>query len=170
MPMNIFVLDTDPRRAAEYHADKHVVKMAVEYSQIMSTAARHAGASEPWVAEMYRPTHVGHPCVGWAAHAKNFEWLMDLAHWTGKEYTHRYGKMHKSSGLVPMFRDWYACEGKSLMLKGRTPWVQAMPDEYKGPDAVRAYRTYYTHGKEGIVAWAKARPTPWWYTKGGGHG
>lgn len=28
--MNIFVLDNDPRKCAEYHNDKHVVKMILE--------------------------------------------------------------------------------------------------------------------------------------------
>ena len=163
--MNIFVLDRDPRLAAEYHGDKHVVKMAVEYSQIMSTVARHAGASEAWAAQMYRATHQGHPCVGWAKRAKNFEWLLELAHWTGKEYTYRYGKEHRSSELVPMFREWYACEGALLEAGEMTPHAQAMPDEYKDEDPVRAYRAYYLFGKEGIVAWTKTRQAPWWYTR-----
>ena len=29
-PMNIFVLDTNPKKCAEYHNDKHVVKMILE--------------------------------------------------------------------------------------------------------------------------------------------
>ncbi len=38
--MNVFALHTDPRFAAQMHADKHVVKMAIEYAQLMSTAHR----------------------------------------------------------------------------------------------------------------------------------
>lgn len=38
--MNIFVLDRDPYIAASYHCDKHVVKMIVEYAQLLSTAHR----------------------------------------------------------------------------------------------------------------------------------
>jgi hypothetical protein len=38
--MNIFYLHTDPKVCAEYHLDKHVVKMIVEYAQLMSTAHR----------------------------------------------------------------------------------------------------------------------------------
>ena len=38
--MNIFYLDNDPKVAAEMHCDKHVVKMLVEYAQILSTAHR----------------------------------------------------------------------------------------------------------------------------------
>ena len=38
--MNIFYLDKAPVKAAEYHIDRHVVKMIQEYAQIMSTAHR----------------------------------------------------------------------------------------------------------------------------------
>ena len=36
--MNIFVLDLDPVKAAEYHCDKHVVKMILESSQLLCGA------------------------------------------------------------------------------------------------------------------------------------
>ena len=36
--MNIFLLDFDPRKAAQYHADKHVVKMLLEACQLLYTA------------------------------------------------------------------------------------------------------------------------------------
>ena len=38
--MNIFKLDNDPIVCAKYHCDKHVVKMILEYAQIISTAHR----------------------------------------------------------------------------------------------------------------------------------
>ena len=39
--MNIFgYLDKDPKRCAEMHCDKHVVKMILEYAQLLSTAHR----------------------------------------------------------------------------------------------------------------------------------
>ena len=38
--MNIFHLDNDPVKAAQMMCDKHVVKMIVEYAQLMSTAHR----------------------------------------------------------------------------------------------------------------------------------
>lgn len=38
--MNIFYLDHDPTLAARWHCDKHVVKMILEYGQMLSTAHR----------------------------------------------------------------------------------------------------------------------------------
>ena len=36
--MNIFVLDENPAKAAEYHCKKHVVKMILESTQMLSSA------------------------------------------------------------------------------------------------------------------------------------
>ena len=38
--MNVFYLHEDPKICAEQHLDKHVVKMIIEYAQLMSTAHR----------------------------------------------------------------------------------------------------------------------------------
>ena len=38
--MNIFILDTDPTLCAQYHCNKHVVKMIAESVQLLSTAHR----------------------------------------------------------------------------------------------------------------------------------
>ena len=38
--MNIFVLSTDPVKAAQQQCDKHVPKMVVESAQMLSTAHR----------------------------------------------------------------------------------------------------------------------------------
>ena len=38
--MNIFYLHEDPKVCDEQHLDKHVVKMLIEYAQLMSTAHR----------------------------------------------------------------------------------------------------------------------------------
>ena len=42
--MNIFHLDKDPKICAEYHCDKHIVKMILETAQMLSTAyQKHCG-------------------------------------------------------------------------------------------------------------------------------
>lgn len=62
--MNIFVLDTNPKRAAEYQADTHVVKMVLETAQLLSTAIHykaHQFHIEMDTNVFYKPTHVYHP-------------------------------------------------------------------------------------------------------------
>jgi hypothetical protein len=42
-----------------------------------------------------------------------------------------------------------------------TPFAQAMPDEYRDDDAVKAYQAYY-HSKQ-FAKWEKGTPAPdWW--------
>ena len=38
--MNIFYVHSDPKTCAQQHVDKHVVKMILEYAQLLSTAHR----------------------------------------------------------------------------------------------------------------------------------
>ena len=44
--MNIFYLHEEPKTCAEQHLDKHVVKMLIEYAQLMSTAHRMLDGQE----------------------------------------------------------------------------------------------------------------------------
>lgn len=99
--MNIFILDENPVLAAQYHCDKHIVKMATEYAQILSTAhwkmKSQITLDPAFSSALYKPTHVNHPCVEWAAaHNQNYLWLWDLYDAVGNEYWKRYGKQHKA--------------------------------------------------------------------------
>lgn len=100
--MNIFWLDEDMQKCAEYHCDKHVVKMLLESVQILSTVLHLAGIENV----PYKPTHTKHPCTLWAAYCNdNFKKLTLLATKLSNEYTHRYGKRHKSTdALVEIFK------------------------------------------------------------------
>ena len=44
--MNIFFLHRDPRIAARYHCDKHVIKMIIESAQMLYCAHRLAEPNE----------------------------------------------------------------------------------------------------------------------------
>ena len=65
--MNIFVLDNDPFKAAEYQCDKHVVKMVLETAQLLCSAHETAP---------YKRTHYNHPCAIWTRSSlSNYMWL-----------------------------------------------------------------------------------------------
>ena len=46
--MNIFLLDTDITKCAQFHCDKHVVKMPIEYAQLLSAVMIHYGYEAPY--------------------------------------------------------------------------------------------------------------------------
>lgn len=149
--MNLFVLDADPATCAIYHCDKHVVKMILEVAQLLCTTHHVLGTPDV----PYRKTHVNHPCALWVRSGSgNYEWALDLGRSLCVEYTRRYGRRHKTQDVL----DW--CKlNKPLRLpeKPLEPFVQVMPPEYQGEDAVTAYRRYYIGEKGHIAKWAYSK-------------
>ena len=140
--MNIFVLDTDPIIAAQLHLDKHVVKMPLETAQMLSSI--NGGP--------YKITHKNHPCTVWARQTKgNYHWLVQLGFALCNEYSFRYSKRHKCRDIIEQLKHApdYIPDGE------RTPFAQAMPDEYKRENAVEAYKIYYRNNKAHIAKWTK---------------
>ena len=153
--MNIFVLDENKEKCAEYHCDKHVVKMMIEYAQMLSTAVRLTTNNDVG----YRITHKNHPCTIWVRESlSNWLWLRDMTKFLNKEYRKRYNKdvNHKSFDVI-----------QSLPLPnipdiGLTEFRLAMPEHCKTSTAVESYRKYYMVEKKDFVTW-KNRDKPKWF-------
>jgi len=110
--MNIFYLHNDTKTCAELHVDKHVVKMIVEYAQLLSTAKRMTDGIKYEAksktgrkvqryrlenpneeATIYKAVHYHHPSAVWArSSTQHYNWLYSLFRELGREYTHRYKK------------------------------------------------------------------------------
>tara|TARA_B100000925_G_scaffold291762_1_gene281257 strand:- start:908 stop:1393 length:486 start_codon:yes stop_codon:yes gene_type:complete len=155
--MNIFVLDQDPRVCARYHNDKHVVKMILETAQLLC-GVHHVTESNLDVP--YGLSHKNHPCSIWARKClENYIWLCELGMELSTEYTHRYGRRHKSQDII----EWCLINLPNLPEFGRiTEQPKAMPDECKTDDVVESYRRYYIMEKRGFCNW-KNREIPNWY-------
>jgi hypothetical protein len=170
--MNIFFLDQDVIECSKYHSDKHVVKMILEYAQMLSTAHRVLADDTAQVPEeLYKVTHVNHPCSIWTRESfANYSWLYALMINLHYEYRFRYGwdKSHKT--LVKLERA-LANVPEALRETERhliSKPALAMPDEYKSPDGcpVKSYRAYYAMGKsESIIAFNKSRQAPEWLSE-----
>ena len=156
--MNIFVLSLDPKVAAEMHCDKHVVKMCLEYAQLLSTTHHMLSTKPP--SNIYKPTHKNHPCAKWARRSTdNYNWLCRLYLYTCEEYEKRYKRRHKSYELRHILQNY----PQHLKQGIGTSFAQAMPDKYKNPDPVVAYRAYYQGEKAYMATWNKGRKQPnWW--------
>jgi len=155
--MNIFVLDTDPQKCAQYHNDKHVVKMILETAQLLCNVHHMTGNSDV----PYRLTHKNHPCSIWARQStSNYEWLVKLGLELCYEYTKRYGKIHKSQKVI----EWCAMNTPNLPNNNNnmTEFVCAMPHNCKiSSDPVTNYREYYIQEKASISTWKTQKPE--WY-------
>ena len=152
--LNIFVLDLDPQICAEYHNDRHVVKMLLESGQLLSNAHYFTGSQG-----ICKQTHFNHPCSVWVRESiDNYIWLSQLGYALCDEYTYRYDKTHAWQDNMQWLRD----NVPNLPNIGLTPFAQAMPDDYQSKNAVEAYRKYYIKEKGHIAMW-KRRQVPYWY-------
>ena len=154
--MNIFILDNDIEKSAQYHNDKHVIKMILETAQIMSAVCRISGIDQG-----YKLTHKNHPCTKWARESfSNYMYLRDFIFCLHDEWHYRYNhpvsKIHKSYQVaidlpLPEIED-----------IGLTPFALAMPNEYKCGDPVESYRAYYMGDKRHLASWKKRGAPDWW--------
>lgn len=181
--MNIFYLDADPRKCAQYHVDKHVVKMILEYAQLMSTAHRVLDGHESVVnyilngksrkkkvwthpdaeknVALYAATHINHPSAKWTRDSREnyaylFELWCDLLH----EYTYRYSKHHACERMIGHL----ALPPKNIPTNKFSPPWRAMPDECKVDKSVKdytikSYQKYYLMVKSNMFSW-KNRDIP----------
>ena len=191
--MNIFYLDHDVRKCAEMHNDKHVVKMILEYAQLLSTAHRildgvlSAGVSASGRKKtvyvladnrdttLYSATHVNHPSAVWVRQsAQNYMWLAELLEECCKEYTHRYDKVHKveRDGLMQALKNQFPTNIPDRPFTEPTP---AMPEDVKvlrevytdryELDSLASYRNYYIQNKTHLANWKKRDVPAWYITK-----
>ena len=155
--MNIFILDENPQLSAEYHCDKHCVKMILETAQLLCGAFEKGDAP-------YKRTHYNHPCAKWSRESQsNYLWLVDFGKELATEYTKRYGKTHKSLAVI----SWCGDNFKSLNLPKNpmTPFALAMPDKYRHLDPVKSYRDYYLGEKSEIAEWKHSKKPTWFKLK-----
>lgn len=174
--MNIFYLNNDTKICALWHTDRHIVSQTKEYAQLLSTAHRVIDGVEyvddssgrkikrwklggSYEDILYKATHINHPSAIWVRHSyDNYTWLRSLLYQLCKEYTYRYGKVHKveSSGLYEALS--YA--PMNIKLGVFTEPTPAMPDEYivKG-NSIQSYHNYYNGAKRNMFSW-KNRTIP----------
>lgn len=155
--MNIFVLSHDVVQAAEWHVDRHIVKMPLESAQMLCSNLVQSGIESP-----YKPVHLKHPCTIWAGQSSsNFRWLCELGLALCMEYTYRYNKVHKCEEVINYCFKFI----HKFPNKGLTPFAQAMPDEFKNDNAIEAYRNYYINAKNHLHKWTNRNIPDWCITK-----
>lgn len=158
--MNIFFLDFDPKKCAQYHTNKHVVKMILEHVQLLCSAHHVCGSQNKQFKIPYKLTHKNHPSAIWTRKSiHNYLFLIKLTEELCKEYTFRYKKIHKCQQYLVLLKE----NLPNIQNKEEfTPPLQAMPDMYKDSnDCVEAYRHYYFFEKQHLFEW-KDRSVPQW--------
>ena len=171
------------------HCDKHVVKMIIEYAQLMSTAHRVIDGTEytdltangrrikRWRLDddreliLYKASHINHPSAIWCrANYDNYVWLYRMWFYLCKEYTYRYGKVHSCSRLSESL---YLPPNNIVAGEFFSP-TPAMPADCKvlaeNPvpgrkyDSLKSYHKYYIQEKVRFAKW-KNRSVPFWFAE-----
>jgi hypothetical protein len=189
--MNIFVLDFNPKIAAKYHCDEHVKKMPIETCQMLVAGIYYLNGFSyrkerinPHNKEKIQSIFIdypltentiekygdgapglsftNHPCSIWARESlENFKWLIEL----GKQLCIQYIDVFKTSIICDSqlcwIEDWLEDNHQLFNMKKVTPFVQAMPEQYKNENTVVAYRNYYT-GEKRFATW-RNRTKPEWF-------
>ena len=181
--MNIFAVHGDPVVSACSLCDKHIPKMIVETAQLLCTAKRlldgtlTAGKSatgrnvKRWQlsdpeleAVIYQAGYVDHPSAIWCRSTDaNYWWLQIHGLAMCQEYTRRYGKVHKTQAVMEVLG-----RGKpdNIRIGTLEQFAVAMPDEFKLPDSVEAYRNYYIKAKSRFAYWKDQHTVPYWFWEG----
>lgn len=177
--MNLFLISWIIKECVEGYFDKHVVKMIIEYAQLLSTSHwvhTDSDTVEEWLDEgnIYKASkgQINNPIAVWVReHINNYRFLTKLAKALCEEYYYRYGKeknkRHKTEKIIdflmknePKFNN----VNKKLIGPHKvTEPAQAMPDKYKEEDVIMAYRNLYvSEDKMHLIGWKK-REIPDWF-------
>lgn len=175
--MNIFAVDENPQTAGMSLPDKLVVKMPTESLQLLT----------PWAFNTFgvkieKPGENGqlallesekrfygikgfahHPCAKWLYESpSNVHWLLEHAFGMTQEYWERYNKYHGTLHGLNEIRTLVYKNFNKADSKDHTPFVQAMPEQYKDTsNPVQAYRNYLM-GAKGYAEWRYCKPPAWW--------
>lgn len=95
--MNVFWLDLDPMKSAQYACDQHVVKMTTEHAQILLTVLEELGfGKQPMQTLGMTKQLLQWVYADWA----NFAYLYELTREYYLEYVHRYNKFEHGGWFV----------------------------------------------------------------------
>lgn len=179
--MNIFYLSEDPVQCAKWHCDKHVLKMIIEYAQLLSTAHRMLDGEEVKVLSnsgkrmvtqfklpdtdrrqniLYKCAHINHPSNIWVRSSKDhYIYTMKLWNNLNREYTERYNKVHMTFKLLCQYLNQLPNNIDKNVGFQEPP--QCMPEDCKEISAVKAYRKFYKAHKKEFATWKNN--TPSWF-------
>ncbi len=162
--MNIFFLHEELETCAQYHCDKHVLKMILEATQMLCNAHHltinsdidYSTLPQP----LYKKTHENHPMSIWVRGQKPYIATAGYARCLCKEYRWRYMKTHKALSLIEWLND---PDHLPMFVISESPVPLCMPDEYKlvnDPNPITSYRNYYKYKATQMKMRWSGRPIP----------
>ena len=161
--MNIFFLDSNIEKCAQYHVDKHVVKQRLELAQLACTAHHVLGDIDSSKIP-YKPTHKNHPSAIWVRESLfNYNYIVNLGLELCKEMRHRFNTPHQKIEEVLLWLKENPIQvNDCFMSKPKLAVGEKIieNDDYWNY-TVDNYRKYYRETKQHLFKWSN-RETPEW--------
>lgn len=167
--MNIFFLDSNIEKCAQYHVDRHVIKMRLELAQLACTA-HHVLGDIPSEKIPYKPTHKNHPSAIWVRESLfNYDFVVNLGLQLCKEMRHRFNTSYQKTEEVLLWLKENPIQVKDCFITKQKLAVGDNPIPFSNYDdywnyAVDNYRKYYNDTKQHLFKWTN-RPIPEWIKK-----
>lgn len=158
--MNIFFLDEDLVKSAEYHVTRHVSKLAIEANQLLSECYR---GEHPY---SMSKAHKNHPMAIWIRKTQgNFDYVVKYVDALCKECAFRGYKNEKNLDVLSFCKAHPPTNLESLSMDFTNP--PRCFGDLKGvipetDNVVTDYRNYYVLGKQHLKHY-KNRNIPDWF-------
>lgn len=165
--------------------NSHIVKMTVESAQMLSTTHRMLDGREtkklsksgkrmsryyelPDSREdiLYKAVHFNHPSTRWTMETSgNYSWHWNHFNALCKEYTHRYGKIHKTESLLLDVLKQHPNNIKKAPMTVMPLAMKSNPECMFPEDPKKSYRLFYqTKQHRFKMDWTR-REIPYWFEK-----
>ena len=166
--MNIFVLSTNPIKAAQAHCDQHLHKMILESAQMLSTAAHKFF---PQIKQhIYAPAYVNHPCTQWVCDSyANMEWLSHLANELDEIRQSNGCNSHSSMSVIKAICDQFLLFDPRNLITPPASFAEAMFPHIKCRTDLTTVQKYQLYYQKKHIQWRltagrgmtyKGRPIP----------
>lgn len=167
--MNIFTVNDNPVFAAFDLPDKLVVKMPTESLQLLTPYCFNQFneyIQKPDGTNYGTKGFAHHPCAKWLYESPaNPWWLLVHANAMCDAYRRRYHKTHGVVKGLQQIENLLEKHHSNVSYHDHTPFVTAMPDDYKiEGDPVQSYRDYLI-GNKGYAEWRYSEKPTWWDDK-----
>jgi len=153
--MQLFVLDYDPRAAAEMLCDVHLRKMCLENAQILSGVL--SGQQIALHPAMPRCFNINHPVIRAVNSVCKINWVVRYNIALHAEYYFRFGKKHLYAELTGEYEKMLFVAGTACSAADYTFCRNFKTVHISTSDIVQAYRSYY--------CWKKTQLALWHYTR-----
>ena len=152
--MNLFILDEDPIKAAEYYQDLHVNKIIIEGSQLLAAAYPLERLALEDCPRTQKGTprvhgHYNHPMSKWVRqNTSNFDWTIKHIWALRNELKHRFGRDH----FTESFLKWVDNNQPNIPKGDQTIHPQcfavSFPECIVPGNPVKGYHNYYNAAKQ----------------------